>query len=43
VLVRVLLCVARSVRLVEGQTTPHSNAQALVRLAVSFFVYFGSL
>jgi hypothetical protein len=43
VLVRVLLCVARSVRLVEGQTTPHSNAQALVRLSVAFFVCCGSL
>jgi hypothetical protein len=43
VLVRVLLCVARGVRLVEGQTTPHSSAQALVRLVVVFFVYCGSL
>jgi hypothetical protein len=43
VLVRVLLCVARGVRLVEGRTTSHSNAQALVRLAVAFFICCRSL
>jgi hypothetical protein len=43
VLVRVLFCVARSVRLVEGQTNPHSSAQALVRLAVAYFICCGSL
>jgi hypothetical protein len=43
VLVRVLLCLARGVRLVEGRTTPHSSAQAIVRLAVAYFICCGSL